>query len=321
MTSPLPSTEARAVKASAARPALRRARALLGTYVDISVHSGAPLERQHEAIDAAFATIARIGQLMSCHDPHSELSQLNRTAHRQALPVDAHTFAVLMRALQIAQQSQGAFDPCIGGSLERSGRLPPVPEPTPSGGCWRDVRLLEGSRVRYERPLRVDLGGIAKGYAVDLAVECLRRHGMEGIVVNAGGDLRVAGPRAFSVGLRDPRSPGRIAHVFKLRQCALATSATDGCAPAALLDPRNEDYASPGRSISVQAARCMDADALTKVVMFAPPRLAESMLAQFDAKAFAMSADAALPGPDAEPYDRARSGAGAAGSLPVACPG
>jgi thiamine biosynthesis lipoprotein len=266
-----------------------RARALLGTRVEISVLADAPESRLHAAIDAAFAEIERIHQLMSCQEAHSELSRLNRAAHREAVPVDGHTFAVLTRALQFAQLSDGAFDPCVGGTLERLGLLPPPDDPTPPGARWSDIALLDGQRVRFARALRLDLSGIAKGYAVDLAVECLQRRGIESVMVNAGGDLRVAGPNSFQIGVRDPRSPARIAHALHLRHSALATSAAYPGSAATLLDLRSDRPCRGCGSISVRAAQCMNADALTKVVLFAPPPLAEAMLANFDAVAFAMA--------------------------------
>ena len=287
--SPTPVIESPAAASPAAGQTARRARALLGTRVEISVLADAPPGRLHAAIDAAFAEIERIQQLMSCQDVHSELSRLNRAAHRQPIRVDGHTFTVLTRALQFAQLSAGAFDPCVGGPLERLGLLPSLDAATPPGARWPDIELLDGQRVRFARAMRLDLSGIAKGYAVDLAVECLQRRGIESVMVNAGGDLRVAGPAVFQIGLRDPRSPARIAHALELRQSALATSATYPKGSSALLDLRSDRRAPARGSISVRAAQCMDADALTKVVLFAPPPLAETVLAKFDAVAFAMA--------------------------------
>jgi thiamine biosynthesis lipoprotein len=169
--------------------------------------------------------------------------------------------------------------------------------PTPLGGRWQDIELLQDSRVRFRRALRLDLSGIAKGYAVDLAVECLQQHDIERLIVNAGGDLRVAGPDAFEVGVRDPRAPGDIAHTLWLQHGALATSAAyesrrelpQDEQVCALVDVRTgQTYRGHG-SISVRAGSCMDADALTKIVLFAPPALAEQVLSHCDARAFALT--------------------------------
>jgi thiamine biosynthesis lipoprotein len=139
----------------------------------------------------------------------------------------------------------------------------------------------------------VDLGGIAKGYAVDLAVRSLQGFGIENIVVNAGGDLRVAGPDSHDVRLRHPSAPLCSAHAAALSNAALATSAGYFSRRAsatgevsALVNPRDGTPYLGAHSISVRAENCMTADALTKVVLFGPPALAEIVLEQFNAEAY-----------------------------------
>jgi thiamine biosynthesis lipoprotein len=155
------------------------------------------------------------------------------------------------------------------------------------------VELLDGRRVRFRRPLRIDLGGIAKGYAVDRAVAALGAAGVEAALVNAGGDLRAFGARPWSVALRHPLSPARSAHGLELRDEALATSAAyfsrRRCGTgevSALLDPRSGRPWLGAASVSVRAADCLHADALTKVVLFAPPPLAGQVLARYGAQAY-----------------------------------
>ena len=135
--------------------------------------------RLHAAIDAAFAAVERVQELMSYHDPASELSRINRDAACTEQRIDAQTYAVLEVALRMAALSNGAFDPCIGEHLERWGYLPSPPPlrlrracPAGHGGT---LQLIDSDRVRFARPLRLDLGGIAKGYAVDCAVHALQR--------------------------------------------------------------------------------------------------------------------------------------------------
>src|SRR5471032_482473 len=151
----------------------RRARPWLGTIVDIRVRG---LKEKHalRAIEAAFDEIAAVHALMSFHDPESELSLLNRCAAETSTPVGSRTREVLDLALTIARESDGRFDPTVAADLVGWGFLPAPrggrpPEP---GASWRDVQL-EGDLVRFARPLWIDLGGIAKGYAVDRAIERL----------------------------------------------------------------------------------------------------------------------------------------------------
>ncbi len=272
---------------------LRRARPSLGTIVEISVNDRRRDSQLHAALNAAFTDIEQVHALMSFQAPDSELSRLNRDAAVRPQQVDPHTYAVFQAALRMAALSGGAFNPCIAPRLEEWGLLPRLEAPADFANDWREIELLPGARVRYARPVRVDLGGIAKGYAVDLAVGSLRRSGIENIVVNAGGDLRVAGPESHDVRLRHPSAPLYSAHTAGLRNAALATSAgyfsrraSVAGEVSALVNPRDGTPYLGGRSISVRAENCMTADALTKVVLFAPPAIAETVLDEFNAEAY-----------------------------------
>ena len=274
-------------------PWVRRARPILGTIVEISVHDQRREPRLQAAIDQAFACIECVHALMSFQGPDSELSRLNRDAIRRPQRVDAHTYNVFAAALHIAALSGGAFDPCVASRLQGWGLLPHNQLPVNPLGNWRDIEMLPGRRIRYAKAVRVDLGGIAKGYAVDLAVRSLIGFGIENIVVNAGGDLRVAGPRSHSVRLRHPSAPLCSAHTVSLHNAALATSADyfsrrAGAAGevSALVNPRDGTPYLGGRSISVRTVDCVTADALTKVVMFAPAGNARAVLAHFEGDAF-----------------------------------
>ena len=277
-----------------------RARPLLGTVVEIRATSSNAQPSLHAAVDAAFAAIERVQRLMSYHDPDSDLSALNRNAACTEQRVDAATYAVIESALRIAALSEGAFDPCVGERLERWGYLPGSAATADSrrefAGRWPDVQLLGQCRVRFARPLLLDLGGIAKGYAVDRAVHTLRAAGVEEISVNAGGDLRVAGARAHTIRLRHPLAPDLSAATLVLQDTALATSAAYYSRRrlpfgevSALLDPRSSRPYVDNGCVSVRAGDCMSADALTKVVLFAAPQLAERTLAACGAQAFVQS--------------------------------
>jgi thiamine biosynthesis lipoprotein len=137
------------------------------------------------------------------------------------------------------------------------------------------IQLLPENQVRFTNlSVRIDLGGIAKGYAVDRAVEALQQHGITDGLVNAGGDLRAFGPRSHLIDIRDPRQPERTLFRVALANGALASSAgrfdpmrSRRALAAAVIDPAT---AMPAQSVSgatVCASRCVIADALTKIVM------------------------------------------------------
>lgn len=272
-----------------------RARPLLGTLVQIQ--ASGPVSRIQHAVDLAFAAIEHVQRLMSYHDPDSELSKLNREASLGPRQVHEDTYAVLDAALRFAQLSEGAFDPCVGSELESWGYLPKYGAPLDrhewAGPDWNDVELLCDRQVHFRRPLRLDLGGIAKGYAVDQAMRALQLGGAFDVLVNAGGDLRVWGEHTRTIEVRHPLAPAQAVHAVPLRNAALATSGAyysrrqlGPTEVSALLDPRSRaPYLGVG-SVSVRAADCLSADALTKVVLFASPQVAKHALAECDAEAF-----------------------------------
>jgi thiamine biosynthesis lipoprotein len=268
---------------------LRRARPLLGTLVDITACGRGREAELHAAIDAAFARIAKVHALMSYHHPDSDVSRLNLGALKVPQRVDVHTYKVCEAALKIAASSHGAFDPTVAPRLEASDLLPPCELPWDRSASWRDIELCGAERVRFHRPLRIDLGGIAKGYAVDLAVGELQRFPLESVLVNAGGDLRLAGRLPRFVHIRHPRRPLQSAHTLALQNTALATSAayfSRRGTHSALIDARSGTPYLGDRSVSVRASECMAADALTKVVLFAPKSVASACLAAHAAQAY-----------------------------------
>lgn len=198
---------------------VRRARPLLGTLVEIEA-SGLHRRRLDAAVDGAFEAIATVHRLMSFQDPASELSRLN-----DGCRIDRPhpwTVEVLGAAADLRARSGGAFDAaCAGGGI--------------------------------------DLSGIAKGFAVDRAVEALQSAGIERGIVNAGGDLAVFGAGEVEVGVRDPADPARLAALVVLRNEAFASSGR-------VIDPHTRRPVQANDGASVRAPSCMMADALTKVV-------------------------------------------------------
>lgn len=272
-------------------------RPLLGTLVAIRIE--AQSQRADDALDTAFAEVEAVQREMSFHDPDSELSRLNRLAARLPQPVGARLWRVLCASLALARASGGRFDPTIGGPLVHWGQLPaPVDavDACDPEADWHDVLLLPGRRVRFRRPLWLDLGGIAKGYAVDRAVAALRARGIRSGTVNAGGDLRVFGDTETTVRVRDPAAPGRTLPLLRLRNGAVATSAgyfslDNGV--TALVDTGLGRSIVDGRSASVVAPRALWADALTKVVLADAARV-RPLLRRLGAEAIVLDADHTL---------------------------
>jgi len=247
-----------------------RARPLLGTLVEISL-AGRDANALHDAANAAFDAIESIHEIMSFHLPDSDVTRLNNSAVGSTVRVDPRTWRVIETANEIASASGGVFDITVGGAMMARGDLPFMQSRSVDrDASYRDIELLSDSRVRILRPLAIDVGGIAKGYAVDCAVSILQDAGVVSGCVNAGGDLRVFGDEATPVAVRDPLKPEVAGALVNLRDCAFATSASyaaDSGAAGMVLDPRDNAPVIVGHSASVRAKTCMIADALAKCVL------------------------------------------------------
>jgi thiamine biosynthesis lipoprotein len=276
--------------------AVSRARPFLGTLVRISC-DGLPEFEAHRRIDQAFDEISCIQNLMSFHSIFSDVSRMNCEAAHKAVSVDKHTISVLRYALDISQASNGVFDISVGGALVEKNNLPrpnflPLPD---SESSWRDIELTENDQVRFHRPLWVDLGGIAKGYAVDCAIERVADNDEISWCVNAGGDLRISGPQSKKVMLNPVARSSAYLPLVELTNASLASSegqsGVDETSAAGMpLDGRKREALDRRRFASVIAERAVIADALTKIVLVQQSD-AMGILKRFDAAAIVHSPD------------------------------
>jgi FAD:protein FMN transferase len=266
---------------------IRRARPLLGTLVEI----GAAGANAPGGIDAAFREIETIHRLMSFHEAASDVSRMNRASLGEILPINHRTYDVLSCAQLISRLSAGAFDVTVGGKLVEQGFLPwpHGAESFAHDASFEDVNLLPGNSVALKRRAWIDVGGIAKGYAVDRAVITLKNCGVASGIVNAGGDLFVFGDPQ-PVHIRHPESASLVFPLGAIRDLAVASSSgyfserrASGDADA-LVEPRRNLCVNWRRGVTVIASRCIIADALTKVVRLAPRR-AKTILSHFGAQA------------------------------------
>jgi thiamine biosynthesis lipoprotein len=270
---------------------IARARPLLGTVVTIRV-SGLARATAETALALAFAEIERVHAAMSFQSGMSDVSRLNRMAHRRSVAVNRRTYAVLKRSLEIARESEGLFDPTVAPQLVARGVLHrPLDAPDPDASArFQHIALLPDFHVRFARPLWIDLSGIAKGYAVDQAMTRLLAFGPTQACVNAGGDLRVAGTAPVRIALA-AGTRSDVAPMVELTDGALASSSgyrTDG--PGTYVHGRSRKPVLPQRFASVAAPCCMDADALTKIVL-ADAGAARSLLCRHEARAYLIDPD------------------------------
>ena len=238
----------------AIRPVLRRSQPWLGTRVEISArHDDSDIANR--AIDAGFAAIAHVHRTMSPQLAGSDVDRINRAAVNEPVRVCLSTWQVLRIADDLHRRSDGLFDCAMIADRAKASQ--------------RDLELTRRHEVVKRRPLGIDLGGIAKGYAVDVALAALRDAGVAGGCVNAGGDIAAFGDDSFQVDVRDPLAPGMRHRLVELRDFAVATSSIEAI-NALFTGPHahevDREAFDRGASICVLAPRCVFADALTKVV-------------------------------------------------------
>lgn len=261
----------------------RHSVAVMGTVVSIEVvgHGGSEAQRAERAerVARAAAWFHDIEACCSRFDAASELRRLTASAGTP-VPVSAMLFAAVRFALDVAEESEGAFDPTVGRRMEargfdrnhRTGQVASaaIAAPSASGATWRDVLLDADARtITLVRPLVLDLGAVAKGLAVDTAARELEP--LENFAVDAGGDLWLGGHNAegapWSVGIRHPREP-RVIETLRVSNRAVCTSGdyerTSATVEGAhhIMDARTGRTAAGLASVTVLAPSAMVADAL-----------------------------------------------------------
>jgi FAD:protein FMN transferase len=241
---------------------VKRLRISLGTFVAIEAIAG-PASAAETALEAAFAAIARVERRMHPQAAGSDLARINSAPLHVPVTVHPSICELLNLARRINTLTNGVFDPC----------LPTQP------GRLHDIDSSSGNVVCHA-PVALDFGGFAKGYAVDCAIETLRSSGCSGGLVNAGGDLRVFGPRTEPMFVRGPA--GELTNI-ELSDAAIAVSDTNS-----RQRPREHQgyYGTPALAnnyAAIIAAEAVVADALAKCVLLCPSAVADRALKAFDA--------------------------------------
>lgn len=249
--------------------ALRRCRPLMGTFAEVELEADLDANALAELSQQIYAELQRLDVKYSFHREDSVLSAINRCAVRAAtIELDQETAGLLGAALRFSQCSDGLFDICMAPRLVRLGALPHRIDLPESPGDWRDLHL-DASRISFARPLLLDLGGIAKGYAVDRALG-LVPDGVDA-TVNIGGDLSMRCWRNERIALRGPH--GRVCATVPMLAAAVATSiGAAGDHLGVLIDPRDGRPSTDPRSYSVFADDTLHADALTKLAILTDDR-------------------------------------------------
>jgi thiamine biosynthesis lipoprotein len=268
----------------------------MGTEVHIISYAtpAADEAKVRAAIRSAYDEIVRIERVMTTWREDSELSEVNRRAGQQ-VKVGPDTLAVIEKSIWAAKVSDGAFDVTYAsmGSLWRFGDAVDADPKPPSEASIRqgisriDYRKIEIDRteglVRIGKQQKLDLGGIAKGYAVDRAAAVLKKAGLGAFIVQAGGDLYAAGRKpdgsTWVSGIRDPRGrPDRYFGSIELENAAFSTAGDyarawlfRGKRYHHIIDPKTGYPASLSRSVTIWAPDALTADAVDDAVFILGP--------------------------------------------------
>ncbi len=251
-------------------------------------------------VEAGRTAIAAIDAIASHHDSGSELSKINRLAGQGPVVVSATMAELLQHAWRRSGQSKGRFDPALGSLTHQWGFpdvvQPPTADQVEFGRQHSGLRLVEwdGKAVRFLDPaVRLDLGAAAKGFAVDRAVESLRRAGAAAGMIEAGGDIRFWGRkldgRPWRFGVQHPRDADRIVVVDDIGLPALATSGDyeqffefEGQRYHHLLDPQTGYPAHRAVSATAWATSAAAADMMATAAFVGGPQAALQMAAADD---------------------------------------
>lgn len=292
---------------------LDRAESIMGTRIYVELwHTDAAQGKA--GIDAVMAEMHRIDRLMSHYKPDSQLSAINARAAREPVVVDPELFELLRESVRFSELTEGAFDityASVGYLYDYRKHVRPndaeIRKALP-GVNFRNMALDEKRRsVRFEKPgMRIDLGGIAKGYAVDRGIELLQKRGVQHAVVTAGGDTRIIGDRfgrPWVIGIRHPDDEKKLVTRIPLVDTAMSTSGDyeryfdeDGVRYHHIIDPKNGRSASRVRSATILGPTALQTDGLSKTAFVLGPEKTIEIIERMS------DFDAVLVGPDGRMY-------------------
>jgi thiamine biosynthesis lipoprotein len=281
----------------------------MGTVYEIAAYDESP-ERASQAIDKAFAGIVALDNLLSNYKPESALSQLNRNGHFHAVKVPPDLYRVMEESVKYSKVSGGKFDITVAPLVDlwkaalRGDRVPTEAQQQELRACvgYEKIELTPPDMVEFRSPcMRIDVGSIGKGYAVDRAVEILRANGIKNALVDAGqssiyGMGAPPGQSAWEVHLRDPSN--RVDPTVLLSENSVSTSEQT---PASLLgnataghiiDPANGKPLETKYALSIVVKTGTASDALSTTLLLVGPEKGKPIVkAIADAAAIWVSED------------------------------
>jgi len=267
---------------------LRREEVAMGTRIYVEAWHDDPV-RGEQAIDAVMVDMHRIDALMSHYKPDSQLSQINARAAREPVAVDPELFELIRTSVRFSELTEGAFDityASVGYLYDYPHHVHPTEAQVQAalpGINFRNLILDPAQHsVKFAREgMRIDLGGIAKGYACDRGVEILERFGIRNAVVTAGGDTRLLGDRRgrpWLIGIRHPDDKDKVVLTLPLADVGISTSGDyeryfdeGGVRYHHIIDPKTGHSPSGVRSVTIIGPTATDTEGWSKGVFIKGP--------------------------------------------------
>lgn len=290
-------------------PLVHKTKYVMGTVYEIAAYDESP-QRASKAIDEAFAEIVRLDGVLSNYKRESDLSRLNREGHFHAVKVPADLYAVIEESDKYSRLSEGKYDITVAPLVDmwkaalRGDRVVSQEEQDKLRACvgYEKIQLIPPDMVEFHSPcMRIDVGSIGKGYAVDRAVDVLRANGIKNALVDAGqssiyGMGAPPGKSAWEVHLRDPSN--RVVPTVMLSENSVSTA--EQTAPSLLgnetaghiIDPEDGKPLETKYAVSIVAKMGTASDALSTTLLLVGPEKGRAIVKKMaDAAAIWVSAD------------------------------
>jgi thiamine biosynthesis lipoprotein len=290
-------------------PFVHKKRYAMGTVFEIVAYSDSA-GRASSAIDQAFDEVVRLDNVMSNFKPESDLSRMNREAHFHAVRIPADLYQVIETSLAYSRLSEGEFDVSVGPVVDlwkaalAGGAAPTTAELAGAHSCvgYQQIELIAPDQIEFHSDcMRIDLGSIGKGYAVDRVIAILRANGVERAYIDAGGSTIYgmgASPdgNGWLVHLRDPSN--RLDPQVKLISNSVSTSEQSvpstltGDAPGHIVVPGSGKPLRASYAVSVTAKSATDSDALSTTLLLLGPEKGAALVSKLkDVTAIWVSSD------------------------------
>lgn len=258
---------------------ITRSKPMMGTFIEVKLTGQYSNSELISMSNLIFDEIKSIEKMMSFYDSESELSYINQNAFNKKCKISDQLYKVLYFALTLSKATNGLYDISCADILMKNHTLPDIYNLVNVFSSWEDIELTE-NHIKFNKNMALDLGGIAKGYAVDKASEIIPNDVK--FVINAGGDMKMNNWNKEKIHIKTLFQGKIYLTEYEMHNAAIATS-NKLYQNNHIVNPKTKQPVQVNQSISVFAENCMEADALTKILQLDLNQV--DILQNFNAKA------------------------------------